>query len=174
MLGSQWVDSQLKMSAVTAEPPIAQVRPMMTQIGMVYSRMMKRPYITALKRPLRTFSERLRKNDTVMGTMGKTQGVRSIRKPQRMASRIRAQRLPPADAALPSTWRVASYSSGGRQLPSLHACHSMCTFTSHGPSWRALTFWTIVTGPSQVPISIPKTSSISRSTFEVIFAGPSA
>ena len=35
ILGSQWVLSQLKISAVTASPPRSQVRPMMMQMGMV-------------------------------------------------------------------------------------------------------------------------------------------
>ena len=52
---------------------------------------MKTPYMRALKRP--PFSC-LMKKDTVMGTMGNTHGVRSMRKPHRMASRMRPQRLP--------------------------------------------------------------------------------
>ena len=35
MFGSQWVDSQLKMSAVTPLPPTSHVMPMMRQIGTV-------------------------------------------------------------------------------------------------------------------------------------------
>ena len=35
MLGSQWVESQLKMSAVTPLPPTIQVMPMMRLIGTV-------------------------------------------------------------------------------------------------------------------------------------------
>ena len=57
------------------------------------------PYISALNLPAAGESLCLRKNDTVMGTMGNTQGVSSIRNPHRIASRIRPQRpfasLPP-------------------------------------------------------------------------------
>ena len=49
---------------------------------------MKTPYISALKRPSCGFSELFRKKETVMGIIGNTHGVRSIRSPQRMASRI--------------------------------------------------------------------------------------
>ncbi len=41
--GSQCVASQLNMSAVTVFPPIIHVRPMITLIGTVYKRTMKRP-----------------------------------------------------------------------------------------------------------------------------------
>ena len=51
MFGSQWVESQLKISAVTVSPPRSQVRPMMMLMGTVYSSTMKRPYMRALKRP---------------------------------------------------------------------------------------------------------------------------
>ena len=113
MLGSQWVASQLNISAVMVSPPRAHVRPIITQMGTVYRSTMKRPYMAALKRPLAADPLLFRKKDTVMGTMGKTQGVRSIRKPQRMASRMRLQRpldSPPADdtVSFPSTLRVVS------------------------------------------------------------------
>ena len=35
MFGIQWVESQLKMSAVTASPPMTRVRMMITEIGTV-------------------------------------------------------------------------------------------------------------------------------------------
>ena len=95
-LGSQWVANQLNISAVTAAPPIRRVRPIIKQMGSVYSRTMKRPYIKALKRPAAGEADPLRKKDTVIGTIGKTQGVSSMASPQRMASRTRAQREPPA------------------------------------------------------------------------------
>ena len=95
-LGSQWVANQLNISAVTAAPPIRRVRPMMRQMGTVYSRTMNNPYIKALKRPAAGEADPLRKKDTVIGTIGKTHGVSSMASPQRMASRTRAQREPPA------------------------------------------------------------------------------
>ena len=138
MLGSQCVASQLKMSAVTAEPPTAHVRPMIRHIGTVYRRTMKMPYIRALNRPFAGVSLCFRKNDTVIGTIGNTHGVSSIRNPQRIASRMSPQMLlEPLSAAavpFPSTCTVASKSSGGRQFPLLQACHSMFTFTSCTPS----------------------------------------
>jgi len=91
MFGSQCVASQLKISAVTPLPPTSQVMPMIAEIGTVYSRTMKRPYIIALKRPAAGEPLPLRKNDMVIGTIGNTQGVSSIAKPHSMASSIRAQ-----------------------------------------------------------------------------------
>ena len=41
--GSQWVESQLKMSAVTASPPIARVSIIIMEMGTVYSSTMNRP-----------------------------------------------------------------------------------------------------------------------------------
>ena len=64
---------------------------------------MKRPYIIALKRPCLLFSEPFIKKEMVIGTIGNTQGVRSIAKPQRMASSMRAQiDSPPVPAAFAS------------------------------------------------------------------------
>ena len=60
---------------------------------------MKRPYMAARKRPRALFSEPLRKNDTVMGTIGNTQGVSSEASPQRMASMISAHSEPSVSAA---------------------------------------------------------------------------
>ena len=91
MFGSQWVASQLNMSAVTVSPPKSHVRPMMMEIGNVYRSTMKRPYIEALNLPAAGVDEPFMKKDMVMGTIGKTQGVRSIAKPQRIASSIRPQ-----------------------------------------------------------------------------------
>ena len=51
ILGSQCVASQLKMSAVTASPPMNLVRRMITAIGSVYRRTMNRPYIAARNLP---------------------------------------------------------------------------------------------------------------------------
>ena len=55
---------------------------------------MKSPYIRALKRPAAAVLSPLRKNDTVIGTIGNTHGVRSIARPQSIASSISAHRLP--------------------------------------------------------------------------------
>ena len=97
--GSQCVASQLKMSLVTVAPPRMRVRPMMMDIGTVYSKTMNSPYIAARKRPRDLFSDPLRKNDTVIGTMGNTHGVSSEASPQRMASMISAQSVPSVSAA---------------------------------------------------------------------------
>ena len=53
---------------------------------------MKTPYIKALNFPSALDPEFFRKNETVIGTIGNTQGVRSIANPQRIASMISAQR----------------------------------------------------------------------------------
>ena len=50
---------------------------------------MKSPYMNALKRPLAGVSLPFMKKETVIGTIGNTQGVRSIAKPQSIASSIR-------------------------------------------------------------------------------------
>ena len=134
--GSQCVASQLKMSAVTVSPPRRRVRPMMTQMGTVYSRTMNRPYMKALKRPWCTFSEPFRKKETVIGIIGNTQGVRSIAKPQRMASMMRAHRPPRSFASSGSPmavwWAAAgptvtlkAYSSGKPHMSSVQACQVM-------------------------------------------------
>ena len=90
--GSQCVASQLKMSAVTVSPPTIRVIKIMSVIGKVYSRTMNRPYIKALNRPAAGEDEPFIKKEIVIGTIGKTQGVSNIAKPQRIASMIRAQR----------------------------------------------------------------------------------
>ena len=121
MFGSQWVASQLKISAVIPAPPSSQVRPMMMQMGTVYSSTMNSPYMAALKRPPVSC---LMKNETVIGTMGNTQGVRSIRKPHRMASRISPHRLPPFSfPAVPGTFTGTEkvHSSGIWQKSPLQA-----------------------------------------------------
>ena len=94
---------------------------------------MNTPYMKALKRPWCTLSDALRKKDTVMGTMGKTQGVRSMARPQRMASRRRAH-SPPALSCFSGSpialeWASAfpsvtenSYSSGKPHISSVQAC----------------------------------------------------
>ena len=63
---------------------------------------MKSPYIAARKRPRALFSDPLRKKDTVIGTMGNTQGVSSEASPHRMASMISAQSVPSVSAAAES------------------------------------------------------------------------
>jgi hypothetical protein len=93
VFGSQCVASQLKISAVTASPPAILVMAIMSEIGTVYRTTMNSPYISALKRPCAGVEDPFRKNDTVIGTIGKTHGVRSITNPQMMASITRAQVL---------------------------------------------------------------------------------
>ena len=56
--------------------------------------MMKIPYIPALKRPAATLEEPFMKNDTVIGTIGKTQGVRSIANPHAIAWRMSPHTMP--------------------------------------------------------------------------------
>ena len=113
----------------------------------------------------------LRKKDTVIGTIGNTQGVSKATKPHAMASRITAQiDFPPsfltgatssAEAAAPvpaGSFTVRISSVGGRQLPSLQVCHSTVTLAT-GALPLTSTFWPIWTPVAQVPISIPKSSS---------------
>ena len=84
------------------------------------------------------------KNETVIGTIGNTQGVSNATKPQAIASRITAQiDFPPSfftGAALASSAATApeaagsltviSSSVGGRQLPVLHVCHSIVSLAT--------------------------------------------
>ncbi len=119
ILGSQCVDSQLNMSAVTPLPPTTQVMPMMREMGTVYSRTMKSPYMVARKRPFAGFSLPFKKKEMVMGTMGKTQGVKSMAKPQSMASSISPQ-SPPEDedsSPAPELSRVATFWTVPAPLP---------------------------------------------------------
>ena len=55
---------------------------------------MKSPYIAALNRPAAGDDAPFMKNDTVIGTIGNTQGVSRAANPQRMASMTRAQLKP--------------------------------------------------------------------------------
>ena len=55
-----------------------------------------------------------------MGTMGNTQGVRSIKRPQRMASRMSFQRPTEADDSCPESDAENSKSSGALQAPWVH------------------------------------------------------
>ena len=96
---------------------------------------MKSPYMNALKRPAAAVVELFRKKDTVMGTMGKTQGVSNMAKPHNMASSIRAQREPAPEALSEGSeitllWAVSgtaprlrsnSQSSGLAQAPPVQA-----------------------------------------------------
>ena len=111
MFGNQWVASQLNMSAVTALPPISQVKPVIIEIGTVYSSTMKSPYMKALKRPSAGLWDCFMKKEMVIGTMGNTQGVRSMANPHRIASMISAHKLPlslplasPEDNSSPRTF----------------------------------------------------------------------
>ena len=60
---------------------------------------MNRPYIDALNRPAEADSLPLRKNDTVIGIIGKTQGVSSASSPQPIATRISPNSPSPAGSA---------------------------------------------------------------------------
>ena len=60
---------------------------------------MNRPYIDALNRPAEADSLPLRKNDTVIGIIGKTQGVSSASSPQPIATRISPNSHSPAGSA---------------------------------------------------------------------------
>ena len=57
---------------------------------------MNRPYIDALNRPAEADSLPLRKNDTVIGIIGKTQGVSNASSPQPIATRISPNSPSPA------------------------------------------------------------------------------
>ena len=96
--------------------------------------MMNSPYIPARNRPRALFSEPFRKKETVIGTMGNTQGVSRAAKPHRMASSIRPQSEEPPPAAVVSAATavpeadVRSISKSqyciGVQPTSLHTIHS--------------------------------------------------
>ena len=60
---------------------------------------MNRPYIDALNRPAEVDSLPLRKNDTVIGIIGNTQGVSSAANPHRIASMIALHSVPPPTGA---------------------------------------------------------------------------
>ena len=94
---------------------------------------MNNPYIPARNRPRALFSEPFRKKETVIGTMGKTHGVRSAAKPHRMASSIMPQSEPPPAAVVSAATAVPeadvrSISKSqyciGVQPTSLHTIHS--------------------------------------------------
>ena len=64
---------------------------------------MKSPYMNALNLPAAGLDDPLRKKDTVIGTIGKTQGVSRAANPHRMASIISPQLNPlPLPVAEPS------------------------------------------------------------------------
>ena len=54
---------------------------------------MKSPYMNALNRPSTGLADCFMKKEMVMGTIGNTQGVSSMAKPQRIASMISPHRL---------------------------------------------------------------------------------
>ena len=97
IFGSQWVASQLNMSAVTPLPPTSQVTPIMAEMGTVYSRTMNSPYIMALKRPAAGEPLPFMKKEIVIGTIGNTHGVNSMANPHSIASRISPQSEDPAE-----------------------------------------------------------------------------
>ena len=97
--GIQCVASQLKISAVTASPPTSFVIRMITAIGSVYSATMHTPYKAAIRRPRARFPLPFRKNDTVIGIIGNTQGVSSAANPHRIASIIALHSVPPPTGA---------------------------------------------------------------------------
>ena len=57
---------------------------------------MKSPYMNALNLPAAGDEEPFMKKDMVIGTIGNTQGVRSIANPQRIASSMSPQMEPPS------------------------------------------------------------------------------
>ena len=82
---------------------MSHVRKMMTPIGTVYKMTINKPYIKARKRPLATLPEPFKKNDTVIGIIGNTQGVSNAIKAQPMALNTNPQSEPPELAATAST-----------------------------------------------------------------------
>ena len=135
---------------------------------------MKKPYKEAYNLPFPSLL--LRKNETVIGTIGNTQGVSKATNPHAIASRITAQIDFPPSFLLPDNFSppsaaattapsaagnltVSSSSVGGRQLPSLQVCHSTVTFAVTASAEATSTFCAICTPESQVPISIPNISS---------------
>ena len=91
IFGIQWVDSQLNISAVTDSPPKKYVTKIIAAIGTVYRIMIDRPNTLAKNLDLALSSPLFMKNETVIGTIGKTHGVRSAAKPQSIASIINPQ-----------------------------------------------------------------------------------
>ena len=88
---------------------------------------MNKPYNEALIRPRAAEPLFFIKNDTVIGTIGNTQGVNNAAKPQRIASKISDQSEPEPAASfvataapLPSDTET-SVVVGERQLPWLQA-----------------------------------------------------
>ena len=76
---------------------------------------MKNPYMPARKRPIAGLPELFMKNDTVIGTMGNTQGVSKAAKPHRIASMINAHSEPPPAASFcaGSAGIVRGFRNGG-------------------------------------------------------------
>ena len=73
---------------------------------------MKNPYMAARKRPRAGPPSPFMKNETVIGTIGNTQGVSRAAKPQRMASIISAQSVPlPAASCCAGTISAAVVSA---------------------------------------------------------------
>ena len=166
ILGSQWVASQLKISAVTASPPMIWVIRIMTAIGTVYSRMMQSPYNAAMVRPRVLFSLPLRKNETVMGTIGKTQGVSSAANPHKMASIIALQSEPPRlDEVDPSVLSVEVNSVAAEEIVSDMEFSVVEEFPL---SVEIAAFWVSVPAPSVVEVLGSASGSVACPVVELV------
>ena len=85
---------------------------MITPIGTVYNTTMNKPYIKARKRPFAALPEPFKKNDTVIGIIGKTQGVSNAISAQPIALRIKPQIEPPLLAVSATSTAAAAFSAG--------------------------------------------------------------
>ena len=141
---------------------------------------MKNPYMPARMRPSAGLPEPFIKNETVIGTIGKTQGVRRAAKPHRMASMISPHSEPPPAASFcagaisaagtvsgaaalslagpAGRVIVSSVSSGGRQLVSLQIIHASSALTVACGA-VSFTLWANCAFRAKVPISIPNVLS---------------
>ena len=126
---------------------------------------MNRPYIDALNRPAEADSLPLRKNDTVIGIIGKTQGVSNASSPQPIATRISPNSPSPAGSCPtdPAGSRISKgQSSGMLQLSPWHERQLIFPLSTPSAAVRR-TRWPRTISPSYSPISSPKISSKRRS-----------
>ena len=111
---------------------------------------MQSPYNAAMVRPRVLFSLPLRKNETVMGTMGKTQGVSSAANPHKMASIIALQSEPPRlDEVDPSVLSVEVNSVAAEEIVSDMEFSVVEEFPL---SVEIAAFWVSVPAPSVVEV----------------------
>ena len=143
---------------------------------------MKNPYMPARMRPSAGLPEPFIKNETVIGTIGKTQGVRRAAKPHRMASMISPHSEPPPAASFCAGAISAAGTVSGAAALSLAGVSAGCT-AGVAPAGRVIvssvssqiihassaltvacgavsfTLWANCAFRAKVPISIPNVLS---------------